>query len=345
MLCRSYSRLFTFTVVQRQQLFRLHRFNFGIRQTVSETPIVFRSDESFSGPFVIAPPHGPKREEILYIVRIVFVILFRIVRIAIVRIVLVGHRILIVMQVGVRCILSVGIVFRTTVVKQQRLTVPIEPQVGILVFLVDPLIKILNDRNHRSVESPETEFGHFVPLGFHLLHGPENHIPFIPIAYGIGHIHNQHINPGIGQHREILTDHPVILTQEVAHFRFGIVIRPLRPQRMVCIQPSLRILLQNFGHIGRIRALQVGQSLRMPRNVENSDHTTLVIFNRSDLFIRGHRTAKCVGRHPRIRINVAILTRIRGCRFGPLRTRTSENRQDSAHPRRHEINTFSLHFR
>ena len=127
MLGRCDGGLFAFAFVGRKQFFGFHIFDPGIGHIISETPVIFGSDETLVGPFVVAPPHRAQREEVFHVVGIVRIIFSGIVRVAVMRIVFVSHGVFVVVQIRIRRILSVGVVFRGAVIEQQRFAVPVEP--------------------------------------------------------------------------------------------------------------------------------------------------------------------------------------------------------------------------
>ena len=294
-----------------RQLLGRHRLDALVGQTVSEAPVILRADITFAGPLVITPPHRTQRKKLLDLVRVVGKRLLRIVGIVVVRIRRIGHRSLVIVRIGVLDPAAAGVMARVAVVKQQRLAVPIEPQVRIALLLVYAVIEILHDSYHGAVEGPETKLWNDVALGLHLLHRREDNLPLVPITHGIRHIHYEHIDTGIGQHRHILAYDPLVLTQEIPHLGLGVVVRPHSPERMVGIQTRRWIGLQNLRHITPVWRGHIGQSLRVPRDVEYADHTAMAILEATSLLRRRHRAAYGVGSDPRVGIEVTRLDALR----------------------------------
>ena len=114
-----------------------------------------------------------------------------------------------------------------------------EPEVGVFSRLVDLVVQVLHHRDHRAVERPETELRHAVAFGLHLLHHGEEDLPLVPVTNRVGDIHHQHIHAGVGEHGHVLADDVLVLAQEVAHLRLAPMIRALRPERMLGVEPGL----------------------------------------------------------------------------------------------------------
>ena len=129
-----------------------------------------------------------------------------------------------IMRIGVLNPSPVGIERRCRIIEQQRLAIPVKPEVTVLALFVNPVIEILYNGDRGTVKRPKREFWYFVALFLHLLHDAESDIPFIPISDGIGHIHDKYVHSGVDEHRHILADHIVVLTQEISHLRFSPVI-------------------------------------------------------------------------------------------------------------------------
>ena len=230
MLGRGDGRLLDLTVMLGSQLLRSHRLDPRVGHAVAETPVVLRADETLAGPLVVAPPHIPECEEVLHFIGIV------------VSSVLVGGT------------SSVGVVDRIRVVEKERLPVPVEPQVRILVLLVDPFVELLDNVDHLSVERPETELRGVVALLPHLLHRGEKHLPFVPVTHGVRDIQHKHVHSSIGEHRHILPDNPFVLTQEVAHLGLSPVIGAVLPIRIVGLETGVRIGVKNLRDISPVRS-------------------------------------------------------------------------------------------
>ena len=193
---------------------------------------------------------------------------------------------------------------RIRVVEKQRFSVPEEPQVRVLVLLVDPLVKLLDDRDDLSVERPETELRGVVALGAHLLHRGEKHLPFVPVTHGVRDIQHKHVHSSIGEHRHILPDNPFVLTQEVAHLRLAPVVGASLPVRIVSLKSGVWIGLENLGHVGIIRSRHIRKVLCVPRDVEDAHNTSLICLDRPDGIIARHGPSQRVGGHPSVLIKV-----------------------------------------
>ena len=68
MLGRGNCGLLWHAIVLGDQLIRSHSYYARVSHAVPEAPVVLRADETFSRPFVVTPPHVPKREEVLHFV-------------------------------------------------------------------------------------------------------------------------------------------------------------------------------------------------------------------------------------------------------------------------------------
>ena len=149
---------------------------------------------------------------------------------------------------------SVGVMDRIRVVEKQRFSVPEEPQVRVLVLLVDPLVKLLDDRDDLSVERPETELRGVVALLPHLLHRGEKHLPLVPVTHGVSDIQHKHIHSRVGEHRHVLSDDPFVLAQEIAHLRLAPVVGAVLPIRIVGLETGVRIGVKNLRDISPVRS-------------------------------------------------------------------------------------------
>ncbi len=199
---------------------------------------------------------------------------------------------------------SVGVVDRVGVVQKQRFSVPVEPQVRVLVLLVDPLVELLDDGDHLTVERPETELGRAVAFRAHLLHRGEKHLPFVPIAHGVGDVHHQHVHSCVGKHRHVLADHPLVLAQEIAHLRLSPVVGAIFPVRIVGLKPGVRVGLENLCDISLVRGRKGREVLRVPGYVEYSHDTALVGLHRTYGIYARHCPAQGVSGHPSVLVEV-----------------------------------------
>ncbi|OPZ76093.1 MAG: hypothetical protein BWY79_01786 [Actinobacteria bacterium ADurb.Bin444] len=279
-LCRSHRRLFPLPLVRRHALFGGQGSHSPVAHIQPETPVVLSAHEPLPGPLVIAPPHGAEGEEVLHLFAVVSVELVGVVRVAVMRVLGIGLRGRIVVWVGIPDTAAIGVHTRIGVVQQERLAIPHEPQVLVLPGLVDAVVQVLHHGDDRSIEGPEAELRHLVPLRLHLLHHREDHVPLVPVTHRIGDIHHQHVHPGVREHRHVLADHPLVLAQEVPHLRLGPVVRAFRPQGMVGIQASGGVLRENLRHVSRIRASRPVSGVAVPGDIEDADNSPLVGLHR-----------------------------------------------------------------
>ena len=241
----------------------------------SETPVVFRSDIPglimlvFGSPGIVAPPHVPEREEIEDLRRIVGLL---------------------------GLIVPVGVHGRIGIVQEKGLTVPMEPQVLILLRLVIAFIELRHHLHRIAVIGPEGELRRavaFLPHGFHRL---EEQFPLVPVADPVGDVQDEDVDAGILQHGQVPAHQPGVLAQEIAGLRFAPVIAAVFPERVTGIQPGRGILLQDPGHI-RIGAGDVMVSGSMPGDIEDTRKMAAVL-DGADGFLQRHLASQGIRRHP-----------------------------------------------
>ena len=218
---------------------------------------------------VVAPPHIAKGEELFDLIAVVCLAFLPAVRVSINR--------------------------RRGVVEQQGLAVPIEPAVLIARRLVEALVEALDNINHVAVEGPEAELRDFVAESFHLLHGCEQHFPFVPIADGIRDIHDEDIDACIGQHGEVVEADIAVLAEEVAVFRFAPVVGGVG--KVWFALRTHRILLEQLCHVVGVR-LSVVKILRVPSNVEDAYGSWFICLERI-LLSGGQSSAQAIGGNKR----------------------------------------------
>ena len=199
---------------------------------------------------------------------------------------------------------SVGVMDRIRVVEKERLPVPVEPQVRILVLLVDPFVELLDNVDHLAVERPEAELRGVVALGAHLFHRGEKHLPLVPVTHGVSDIHHKHIHSRVGEHRHVLSDDPFVLAQEIAHLRLAPVVGASLPVRIVSLKSGVWIGLENLSHVGVIRSRHIRKVLCVPRDVEDAHNTSLICLDRPDGIIARHGPSQRVDGHPSVLIEV-----------------------------------------
>jgi hypothetical protein len=306
MLGGRHGRLFLDTLVPRHQVIWIHRLDLWIAKIVAEAPVILSSDEPLIVPFVVSPPHSAQGEELFHFLGVVLIELLGVIRITVVRMVFIGLRGRVIVRIRVLNATTIGIAIGSAVIEQERLVVPIEPEILIFVLLVDLVVKILHDRNARPIESPETELGNVVSFRFHFQHGWEDDIPFIPVTYCVRHIHHQDIDAGVCQHGHILSDDILVFAEKIPNFRFAPMVAASGPERVLGIQSRRWICGQHFGHVGGVRALQIRAAIAVPGDIEDSNHPALVMFGRPDFGKRGHGSTQGICGHPRIGKDVAV---------------------------------------
>ena len=139
-LCGRNCRLLALAVVSREQLLGCHIQDAVIGKAVTETPVVLRSDVALACPLVVTPPHISQREELLDLVGVVLQTLLRVVGVAIIRVVGVGLGSLIVVWIWILHPSAAGVVVWVAVVEQQRLAIPLKPEVGVFLLLVNAVV-------------------------------------------------------------------------------------------------------------------------------------------------------------------------------------------------------------
>ena len=278
---------------------------------IAETPVVFSAGIRLAAPLVVTPPHIAHREEILHLAGIVAVEFIGIIGIAVMRMGRICSRLRVVVGIRVRNSSPVGIEFRPHVAEEQRLAIPVEPEVAEFPLTVIALEDLLRACDHRTVVAPETDFRHRVTLVFHLLEGGEKLVPLFPVAHGIGDIKYYDINSGIGEHGDILTYHITVGAEEISGFRLPPVVAShiarRSPQTCGIGKPCLRISLENIGHIP-VTGGGIIQEFLMPSDIENADSARLTLPGGICRRLR-HSASKAVCGHPGVRHKIAR----RGC--------------------------------
>ena len=282
------SSLFQLPLVLGDQLLGSHTDDVQMVHLVTETPVVFSTDISFALRFIIAPPHIAQGKIVKYLLWIVT-----------------GAHIL---------VLPVSVARRVGVIEQQRLAIPVEPEVLVFSCLIVSLIELLDYVHRLVVVGPEHELRSTVALLSHLHHGGEEHFPLVPVADAVGDIHHQDIHARILKHGNIVADNPFVLTQEVTYFRFAPMVGTVFPKRMAALFSGHRVFVQNLRHIG-IRSLQVVIVGRMPSDVKDAHHPTVVGLDVAHQIIHRHLATQCVRSYPSVahQVSFNILLAIHFC--------------------------------
>ena len=194
-------------------------------------------------------------------------------------------------------IFAIGVLRWIGIIKKQGLPVPIEPEVREFILLVVALIELLHHIDRLVIVGPENELRSAVPFLAHLHHRREEYLPLVPVANSVRDIHHKHIHSGILKHRDVFADHPLVLTQEIAHLRLSPMVHVVFPKRVVLIVTGCRVLRENLGHIG-VGSRKIMVTFRMPSDVEHAHNTSLVGFHFTDRVNQRHLPSKSVSGHP-----------------------------------------------
>ena len=175
---------------------------------------------------------------------------------------------------------AVGVVGRRSIVEQQRFAVPVEPEVLVFLLGIEEVVNLLHHIDGIAVEAPEAYLGHLVAFALHVLEHGEQGVPFVPVAHGVGHIEDKHVDAGIGEHRYIVAYDVGIGREEVAHLRLAPVIRAVvlrLPGGVAGLLARVGVLLQHLAHIGPVRIVHVVEVGRVPCDIEDADRVLLAV--------------------------------------------------------------------
>ena len=183
-------------------------------------------------------------------------------------------------------------------------------------WLVITFEYLLGNGYNVTVEGPETDLWDGIARLLHRLQLLKDGIPRIPIQIGVGDIKDQHVHAGIRKHRNVVTYHETVRTDEITVFRLSPMIRVIVVGRQVLavgpvdVVPETCIGMsgEDFRHIPVVQS-GINTVIRtiVPGDIEHPHETAF--FGSGTYFIGGgHMPPDGVGGHPGVLHQVLLGT-------------------------------------